>query len=141
MSWVVDTCVVIDIFRGDHDFADVSADALDLLSADGLTIAPVTYVELAPEFRGDVASQDAFLEAVGIKVDFRGNRDAVLSAHKAWHEHILRKRAGAAIKRPIADVLIGAYALSKGGLITRNEADFRSLYPGLRIFNPGQPRG
>ena len=39
-------------------------------------------------------------------------------------------------KRPIADVMIGAYALEKGGLITRNEEDFRSLYPTLRIFNP-----
>ena len=26
--------------------------------------------------------------------------------------------------------------MQKGGLITRNEADFRSLYPNLTIFNP-----
>ena len=39
-------------------------------------------------------------------------------------------------KRPIADVMIGAYALSRGGLITRNEVDFKSLYPNLTIFNP-----
>ena len=39
-------------------------------------------------------------------------------------------------KRPIADVMIGAYALQKGGLITRNEDDFRSLYPTLNIYNP-----
>ena len=39
-------------------------------------------------------------------------------------------------KRPIADVMIGAYALQKGGLITRNEDDFRSLYPALHIYNP-----
>ena len=50
--------------------------------------------------------------------------------------HVQRKRAGAVVKRPIADVLIGAYAMQKGGLITRNEADFRSLYPSLAIFNP-----
>ena len=42
-------------------------------------------------------------------------------------------------KRPIADVMIGAYALQKGGLITRNEDDFRSLYPGLTIYNPVHP--
>ena len=28
------------------------------------------------------------------------------------------------------------YAMQKGGLITRNEADFRTLYPNLTIFNP-----
>ena len=33
-------------------------------------------------------------------------------------------------------VMIGAYALQKGGLITRNEDDFRSLYPALNIYNP-----
>jgi len=37
-------------------------------------------------------------------------------------------------------VLIGAYALSVGGLITRNEADFRALYPSLTIFNPATAR-
>ena len=26
--------------------------------------------------------------------------------------------------------------MQKGGLITRNEADFRTLYPDLTIFNP-----
>ena len=39
-------------------------------------------------------------------------------------------------RNPIADVLIGAYAMQKGGLITRNEADFKALYPNLTIFNP-----
>ena len=42
-------------------------------------------------------------------------------------------------KRPIADVLIGAYAMEKGGLVTRNEADFTTLYPNLTIFNPVSP--
>lgn len=32
--------------------------------------------------------------------------------------------------------MIGAYAMQKGGLITRNEADFRAIYPDLMIFNP-----
>ena len=44
--------------------------------------------------------------------------------------------AGEVGKRPIADVMIGAYALKHGGLITRNESDYRALYPTLNIFNP-----
>ena len=71
-----------------------------------------------------------------IQRDFNGSKDAVLLAHKAWHEHILRKRTGVVRKRPIADVLIGAYAMQRGGLITRNEDDFRALYPNLTIFSP-----
>ena len=32
--------------------------------------------------------------------------------------------------------MIGAYAMQKGGLITRNEDDFHALFPNLTIFNP-----
>jgi predicted nucleic acid-binding protein len=127
---------LIDVFRGDKTFAAMSSMALQSKLDDVLTVAPITYVELSPEFNGDAAAQDAFLDAMWIHRDFNGSKEAVLLAHKAWHEHIMRKRAGSARKRPIADVLIGAYALQKGGLITRNEADFRTLYPTLTIFNP-----
>ena len=36
----------------------------------------------------------------------------------------------------IIDLVVGAYATQKGGFITRNEDDFRALYPNLTIFNP-----
>ena len=134
--WVVDTCIIIDITSGDGEFSTKSADAIDAKRAEGLVVAPITYVELAPSFRGDIAKQDSVLSGMGIEFDFAGNRQAVLAAHKAWYEHALRKRLGEAVKRPIADVLIGAYAIEKGGLITRNEADFKELYPDLSIFNP-----
>ena len=137
--WVVDTCIIIDITSGDGEFSTKSADAIDTKRAEGLVVAPITYVELAPSFRGDIAKQDSVLYGMGIEFDFAGNRQAVRAAHKAWYEHALRKRLGEAVKRPIADVLIGAYAVEKGGLITRNEADFKTLYPNLTIFNPVSP--
>ena len=135
-KWVVDTCVIIDVLCGDGAFSTKSADALDAKRGDGLVIAPITYVELAPSFDGNVQEQDVVLAGLGIAVDFCGSKNAVLEAHKAWYGHVQRKRAGAVVRRPIADVLIGAYAMQNGGLITRNEADFRSLYPNLAIFNP-----
>ena len=135
-KWVVDTCVIIDVLCGDGVFSTKSADTLDAKRGEGLVIAPTTYVELAPSFLGDVHEQDAVLADLGIDVDFGGSKETVLEAHRAWYEHVQRKRAGAVVNRPIADVLIGAYAMQKGGLITRNEADFRSLYPSLAIFNP-----
>ena len=136
MIWVVDTCVLIDLLKADPVFARSSSTALQSKMDDILVIAPITYVELAPAFRGNVEAQNEFLNALWIRYDFEGNRDAVLAAHKSWHEHVLRKRSGIEERRPIADVMIGAYALSKGGLITRNESDFRALYPTLEIFNP-----
>jgi len=136
MTWVVDTCVIIDVLRGDETFSTKSAMALQAKLDDVLTIAPLTYVELAPEFNGDAEAQNAFLDGMWIHRDFNGSEEAVLLAHKAWNEHVLRKRNGVEKKRPIADIMIGAYAMQKGGLITRNEADFKTLYPNLIIFNP-----
>ena len=139
MIWVVDTCVVIDLVERDGEFGAVSAAALASKIVDSLVIAPITYVELGPVFDGDRERQDAFLKESWIDFDFAGNKEAVVAAHRAWYEHVLRKRKGEATKRPIADVMIGAYALQKGGLITRNEDDFRSLYPDLTIYNPVRP--
>lgn len=139
MTWVVDTCVVIDLVERDGEFGEVSAAALASKIDDSFVIAPITYVELGPVFDGDRERQDAFLKESWIDFDFAGNKEAVVAAHKAWYEHVLRKRKGEATKRPIADVMIGAYALQKGGLITRNEDDFRSLYPELTIYNPVHP--
>ena len=136
MTWVVDTCVVIDLVERDGEFGEVSAAALASKIDDSFVIAPITYVELGPVFDGDRERQDAFLKESWIDFDSVGNKEAVVAAHKAWYEHALRKRKGEATKRPIADVMIGAYALQKGGLITRNEDDFRSLYPTLNIYNP-----
>jgi len=39
-------------------------------------------------------------------------------------------------KRPVADVLIGGFALRFDGLITRNTDDFRKLFPALRLIRP-----
>ena len=90
-------------------------------------------------FDGDRERQDAFLKESWIYFNFAGNKEAAVAAHKAWYEHVLRKRKGETTKRPIAGVMIGAYALQKGGLITRNEDDFRLLYPDLTIYNPVHP--
>ena len=136
MTWVVDTCVILDVLDGKSEFAERSAMALQSRLDDVLLVAPVSYVELAPAFNGDASAQNEFLRRMWIQWDFAGNETAVLAAHRAWHEHVLRKRAGNAARRPVADVLIGSYALSVGGLITRNEDDFRVLYPSLTIFNP-----
>ena len=135
-KWVVDTCVIIDILSGDGKYSCKSADAIDIKRDDGLVIAPITYVELAPSFGGDSNNQDSTLSELGIEIDFGGNRDAVIAAYKAWYDHVRRKRAGQVAKRPIADIMIGAYAMQKGGLITRNEDDFHALFPNLTIFNP-----
>ena len=69
-KWVVDTCVIIDVLSGDGVFSAKSADAIDMKRSEGLVVAPITYVELAPSFLGDVSRQDMVLSSLGIECDF-----------------------------------------------------------------------
>ncbi len=136
MIWVVDTCVVLDLLENDPDFGLRSASLLEEHLAEGLGICPVTHVELAPAFAGDLDDQKRFLDQAGI--DYRGGWTLAdtEAAHQAWHLHVSARRSGTLAKRPIADILIGAFASNRLGLITRNARDFRSNFPNLRILEP-----
>ena len=69
---------MIDILKADPVFSKSSSQALQSKMNDVLMIAPITYVELAPAFAGNVVAQDGFLNALWIQCDFGGNRSAVL---------------------------------------------------------------
>lgn len=136
MTWVVDTCIVIDILENDPSFGLRSATLLEAKLGEGLSICPVTFVELAPTFGGNGNEQETFLREAGIGFRDGWNTTDTRTAHLAWHLHIAARRSGVLPKRPIADVLIGAYATNRRGLITRNAADFRRNFPDLQILEP-----
>jgi predicted nucleic acid-binding protein len=133
MAWVVDTCMLIDVLEDDPQFGRSSALTLDSLAGEGLAVCPITYAELSPAFQGDTALQDEFLHGVG--VDFRQEWTwaDTLRAHEAWHRFIDRRRRRSLARRPLAVVLIGAFACRYQGLITRNAEDFASIFPGLTL--------
>ncbi len=136
MIWVVDTCVVIDVLENDADFGLRSAELLEERLEDGLAICPVTQVELAPAFGGDLDEQKRFLNLAGIDYDVCWTVADTRAAHLAWHSHVLARRAGITPRRPIADVMIGAFASTRRGLITRNSRDFQRDFPELQILEP-----
>ena len=136
MSWVVDTCLIIDVLDDDPDFGESSAALLESVMHEGLTICPVGYVELAPAFLGDRRKQDEFLSAIGIDLADGWTAEDTQSAHQGWMRQIALKRKGNGPKRPVADILIGAYASARTGLLTRNRADFSAVFPELRIKTP-----
>jgi|TARA_B110000037_G_C16980365_1_gene448727 predicted nucleic acid-binding protein len=136
MTWVVDTCVVIDVLENDPSFGLRSATLLEQKLGDGLSICPVTFVELAPAFEGDLEQQEHFLEQAGIDSRCGWVAADTRTAYQAWHLHIAARRSGILQKRPIADVLIGAYASNRRGLITRNPRDFRRNFSDLKILEP-----
>lgn len=59
-----------------------------------------------------------------------------MAAHYAWNDFIAKRPRGEIAKRPIADILIGAFASRFDGLLTRNARDFQKLFPSLRIQTP-----
>ena len=136
MSLVVDTCVIIDVLDGQSPFSKASAKTLDKYADEGLLIAPISYVELAPAFLGDESRERNFLLDLGIDLPPLIDNTDLSAAHAAWYRQVLRKRQGKTARRPIADVMIGALASVNEGLITRNVKDFRALFPKLRIISP-----
>jgi predicted nucleic acid-binding protein len=136
MAWVVDNSVVVDLVTGDPLFEPKSILCLQAHLSDGLVISPVTFVELGPSFSGDDVAAEAFLRSSRIgTTEFWSPDDSVL-AHRLWHQFQLRRRQQQIVKRPVADVLIAAFAERFQGIITRNAADFRNILPTLRVVEP-----
>ncbi len=133
MAWVVDTCVVIDVFENDPGHGLASARLLESLRTHSLVISPVTFVELSPAFGGDLVEQNRFLELAGIGSGQDWTAADTEAAHAAWSRHVTVRRAGRAVRRPVADILIGAFASRFQGLVTRNQRDFRPWFPRLAI--------
>jgi len=135
-AWVVDTCLLIDVLEDDPQFGLASATLLDSVAEDGLVLCPVSYAELAPAFQGDQALQKEFLEGIGVDWYQEWTWNDTVRAHVAWDGFIRRRRAQALRKRPLADVLIGAFAGRHRGLLTRNPDDFTPVFPDLVLRVP-----
>lgn len=138
MAWVVDTCLLLDIGLDDPSFGRKSEQLLLQRSGDGLTICAVTFVELAPAFGGELGALRAFLNGLEVDFDESWEENDTEEAARAWARHVLGRRSATSPipKRPVADVLIGAFASRFEGLLTRNGSDFKRLYPRLRIIGP-----
>jgi predicted nucleic acid-binding protein len=136
MAWVVDTCVLIDVAEADPTFGVASAKLLDLKRSEALTVCPVTYVELAPVFNGDQVAQEEFLFNLGVNWPEVWTQSDTEEAHRAWHRYVAVRRAAKVPKRPLADILIGAFASRCDGILTRNGGDFRMVFPSLVIAAP-----
>ena len=146
--FVVDTCVLVDIALPDPTFGAQSAKYLEGLRAAGcgLSVSPVTMVELAPTFGGDIGSQKEFLDLVGVAYDEPWTAAETEAAHPAWAAYVARRQAmrkkhpkskqAAEPRRPVADVLIGAFASRRYGIVTRDPEHFARCFPDLELRNP-----
>ena len=138
MPWVVDTCLVIDVLDADPDFARSSARLLDGHAEDGLVVCPVTFVELAPAFLGDLERQEHFLRQLNVRYAVDWTWEDTEAAHTAWNRYVSTRRRGRSGKRPVADIQTGAFAERHAGLLTRNVRGLRPFFPDLAIRSPQQ---
>jgi predicted nucleic acid-binding protein len=136
MTWVVDTCLVIDVLEGDPEFGRPSAVLLDKMAGEGLCLCPVSYIELAPAFLGDAHRQNKFLSDIGIQHSTPWEWSDTQRAHKGWDHFVTLRRTRKLGRRPVADILIGAFALGRKGLLTRNTSDFKTIFPSLTTHSP-----
>ncbi len=127
MAWVVDTSVLLDIYSADPAFGSSSADCLAQYLGAGLLLCPVSYIEMAPAFAGNASLQEQFMEEVGVEWPGAWTLADTQAAHRLWHRHVTLKRSGHVGKRPVADVLIEAFAQRFEGLITRNPKHFTTI--------------
>jgi len=133
MAWVVDTCLIVDVLDADPAHGENSAELLDRYASDGLIICPVTYVELAPAFDGDMEKEEFFLQQINVDCRENWTWQDTEHAHTAWNRYVQKKRKGEIPRRPIADIQIGSFSERFQGLLTRNQDDFKSVFPKLAI--------
>jgi predicted nucleic acid-binding protein len=136
MAWVVDTSVVLDLVVTNSPWRTASLACLRQHLADGLCVCPVTFVEVGPAFGGDSQAAETFFQVVPISTSEPWTAADTERAHRLWNDHQVRRRAVQTPKRPVADVLIAAFASRFQGIITRNAADFRNIAPTLTIIEP-----
>lgn len=136
MAWVVDTCIILDLVVPASTWRMLSATCLWRLAGDGLCVCPDTFAEIGPAFAGDAIAAEAFLKSVSTGCREPWADADTLRAHRLWHEYQLRRRTSLVPKRPVADVLIAAFAGRFQGLVTRNSNDFRQIDPSLTLVEP-----
>lgn len=136
MAWVADSCILLDIALRDPEFGLPSALLLERLRADGLVVCPVSLIEIAPQFGGELGNVTAFLNVLGAAAGAGWLETDTANAAAGWLRYLRQKRVGSVAKRPIADILIGGFACRFQGLVTRNPKHFLPFFPGLCIRQP-----
>ncbi|NIM43042.1 MAG: PIN domain-containing protein [Hydrogenophaga sp.] len=130
---LVDTCVLIDVFADDPNWADWSIDQLERCADTGpLLINPIILAELSPRFEtaADLEATLAGLPLQRAQLPW----DAAFLAGQAFK---LYRREQGQRSAPLPDFYIGAHAWLQGlQLLTRDPNRFRRHFPRLPLVTP-----
>ncbi|MGB3918904.1 PIN domain-containing protein [Thiothrix litoralis] len=129
----VDSCVLLDLFTDDPNWADWSENVLERYSkTNTLYINSIVYTEVSIGF-DKIEEVEAAISELGIKV-LEMPREALFLTGKVFLQY--RRNKGTK-KSPLPDFFIGAHAtVSQFELITRDSAKYNTYYPQLKLIKP-----
>ena len=129
----VDSCVLLDLFTDDPNWADWSENMLDKYSqTNTLYINSIVYTEVSIGFN-KIEELEMAISQLGIKV-LEIPREALFLTGKVFLKY--RKNKGTK-KSPLPDFFIGAHAIvSKFDLITRDSMKYKTYFPQLKLIHP-----
>ena len=130
---LVDSCVLLDLFTNDENWADWSESTLEKYSqTNTLYINSIVYTEVSIGFK-KVEEVESAIEALGIKV-LEMPREALFLTGKAFLKY--RKNKGTKIST-LPDFFIGGHAsVSQLGLLTRDLAKYKTYFPQVHLIHP-----
>jgi len=130
---LVDSCILLDLFTNDPDWAEWSENILGQYSqTNTLYINSIIYTEVSIGFNL-IEEVEAAIEQAGIKV-LEIPREALFLAGKVFLNY--RKSKGTK-HSTLPDFYIGAHAIvSTFDLITRDISKFKTYFPNLNLIYP-----
>lgn len=130
----IDSCVLLDLFTNDPQWANWSERMLDKFSqTNTLYINTIVYTEISIGF-AKIEVLDAAINELGIKV-LEIPREALFLTGKTFLKY--RRNRGTK-KSPLPDFFIGAHvAISKFTLVTRDVAKYKTYFPQINLVSPG----
>lgn len=130
---LIDTNVIVDLFKADPDWMHWSATQLDLArTQQPLCVNIVVYAELCSH-RQTQSQIDSFLQDMDIQIAAISTT-AALAAAQAF---LLYRQRGGGKTGVLPDFFIGAQAQAEGWtLLTRDAARYKTYFPDIQLICP-----
>lgn len=130
---LIDSCVLLDVITGDHQWADWSADQIAAaMDAGRVVINPLIYAEVSVGYE-TIEELNELLPAS----DYEREPLPYAAGFTAGQAFLRYRRGGGEKRSPMPDFYIGAHAaVARYRLLTRDVRRYRTYFPALDIIAP-----